>query len=326
MRILVTGSTGLLGNNLVRQAIDDGHQVVALVRTKDRPKALSDLDVELAFGDVTDADSVLRAATGVDAILHSAAQIHLGWQHRELSHRVNVEGTRAIVAAAKRERARLVHVSTVNTLAIGNREGTADEDTQHDGQVPCTYVVSKRQAEQITVDAAKEGLEACIVHPGFMLGPWDWKPSSGRMLIEVGKRWTPLAPSGGCSVCDVRDVARGVLLAMERGAIERHYILAGENMSYLQLWTKIAKACGKQPPFTIMRWPARVLVGFIGDLAAKVRGTESDINSAALKMSGQFHCYSSQRARDELGYTVRPADESIADARAWFLEYGYLPR
>lgn len=326
MRILVTGSTGLLGNNLVRQAIDDGHQVVALVRTKERPKALNDLDVELAYGDVTDPESVLRAAKGVDAILHSAAQIHLGWQNRELSHRVNVDGTRAIVAAAKREKARLVHVSTVNTLAIGNREGTVDEDTQHDGQVPCTYVVSKRQAEQVTVEAAQEGLEACIVHPGFMLGPWDWKPSSGRMLIEVGKRWTPLAPSGGCSVCDVRDVARGVLLAMERGTIGRHYILAGENMSYLQLWTKIAKVCGKLAPMTIMRWPARILVGLLGDLAASVRGVESDINSAALKMSGQFHCYSSQRACDELGYSIRPADESIADARTWFLQHGYMPR
>jgi dihydroflavonol-4-reductase len=298
--------------------------VVALVRTKERPKALIELNVQLAFGDVTDPDSVLRAAVGVDAILHSAAQIHLGWKEQELSRRVNVEGTRAIVQAAKREQARLVHVSTVNTLAIGNREGTVDEDTQHDGQVPCTYVVSKRQAEQVTIDAAKEGLEACIVHPGFMLGPWDWKPSSGRMLLEVGKRWTPLAPSGGCSVCDVRDVARGVLLAMERGSIERHYILAGENMTYLQLWTKIAKAWGKQPPMTNMRWPARVAVGWVGDLVAGIRGIESEINSAALRMSSQFHCYSSQRARDELGYSVRSADESIADARAWFQEYGYL--
>jgi dihydroflavonol-4-reductase len=324
MRILVTGSTGLLGNNIVRKSIDDGHQVVALIRTKERPKALDGLDVELAFGDVTDPESVLRAAKGVDAILHSAAQIHIGWQQRELSYRVNVEGTRAVVAAAKREAARLVHVSTVNTLAIGNREGTVDEDSQHDGQIPCTYVVSKRQAEQITVQAARGGLEACIVHPGFMLGPWDWKPSSGRMLLEVGKRWTPLAPSGGCSVCDVRDVARGVLLAMERGSVERHYILAGDNLTYLELWTKIARVFKKNPPLTIMRWPARILAGLFGDVSAKLRGTESDINSAALKMSSQFHCYSSQRACDELGYSVRPADVSIADAQAWFQEHGYI--
>ena len=324
MRILVTGATGLLGNNLVRQAIDDGHRVVALVRSKDRPIALMDLDVELAHGDVTDLDSVLKAAVGVDAILHSAAQIHLGWSQRELSQRVNVEGTRAVTVAARRENSKLVHVSTVNTLAIGNREGTTDEDSQHDGQVPCTYVKSKRDAENITVQAAQQGLEACVVHPGFMLGPWDWKPSSGRMIIEVGKRWTPLAPSGGCSVCDVRDVARGVLFAMERGAKGRHYILAGENMTYLQLWTKIAKVCKKRSPMSIMRFPTRILVGMLGDIATQLRGVETDINSAALRMSSQFHCYSSQRAYDELGYSVRPADDAIADAYSWFEANGYL--
>lgn len=324
MRILVTGATGLLGNNLVRLAIEDGHRVVALIRTTDRPPALMDLDVELANGDVTDKESVFRAAAGVDAILHSAAQLHLGWQQRDLSHQVNVEGTRAIVAAAQREGARLVHVSTVNTLAIGNRQGTVDEDSPHDGQVPCTYVVTKREAEQVTVQAAEAGLEACIVHPGFMLGPWDWKKSSGRMVIEVSKRWTPLAPSGGCSVSDVRDVARGVLLAMERGKNGRHYILAGENMTYLDLWTRITKLCGKQPPLSIMRGPVRMAVGLVGDLLAKTRGFESDINSAALKMSGQFHCYSSQRATDELGYVFRPADQAIADARSWFVEHGEM--
>jgi len=324
MRILVTGATGLLGNNLVRLGIEDGHQMVALVRTKERPIALKDLDVELAFGDVTNPESVLQAAVGVDAILHSAAQIHLGWTSKELSQRVNVEGTRAVVAAARKENAKLVHVSTVNTLAIGKLDGTVDESTQADGQVPCTYVTSKREAERITSKAAEDGLEACIVHPGFMLGPWDWKPSSGRMLIEVGKRWTPLAPSGGCSVSDVRDVARGVLLAMERGAEGQHYILAGENMTYVDLWTRIAKVFGKQAPWTVMRLPARVIIGFIGDLAAKIRGVETDVNSAALKMSSQFHCYSSQKAIDELGYSVRPANESIVDAFEWFKKHGYI--
>ncbi len=324
MRILITGATGLLGNNLVRLGIEDGHQVVALVRTQERPAALNELDVELAYGDVTNPESVLHAASGVDAILHSAAQIHLGWKSQELSDRVNVEGTQAVIAAAQKERAKLVHVSTVNTLAIGNLEGTTDENTQADGQVPCTYVLSKREAERRTLQAAEQGLEACVVHPGFMLGPWDWKPSSGRMLIEVGKRWTPVSPSGGCSVCDVRDVARGVLLAMERGERGNHYILAGENMTYFDLWTRISRVFGKRPPRGIMRWPTRALVGFLGDLAAKFRGVETEINSAALKMSSQFHCYSSQRARDDLGYTVRPADESIADAFEWFKTHGYV--
>jgi dihydroflavonol-4-reductase len=324
MKILITGATGLLGNNLARLALEDGHRVVALVRGKSPPPALHNLDVLIAPGDVTDGPSLIKAAKGVDAILHSAALLHIGWKCGPESQDVNVDGTRNVVAAAKASNAKIVHVSTVNTLAIGNREGTTNEDTPGDGQIPCNYVVSKRGAEQISIDAAKQGLDVSIVHPGFMLGPWDWKPSSGRMILEVGKHWTPLAPSGGCSVCDVRDVARGVLLAMERGQAGRHYILAGENMSYFELWTRISKIFNKQPPFTIMRGPARLLIGAIGDCIAGIRGKESDVNSAALAMSGQFHCYSSQRAKDELGYTTRSADNAIQAAFSWFKTNGYL--
>jgi dihydroflavonol-4-reductase len=323
MKILITGATGLLGNNLVREALADGHRVVALVRGSERPLSLADLEVEIAPGDITDAGSIHKAAQGVDAILHSAALLHLGWKKGPESDRVNVGGTRNVVEAARRCGTKLVHVSTVNTLAIGNREGTTDEETQGDGQVPCNYVVSKRAAEQVTVQAAEAGLDACIVHPGFMLGPWDWKPSSGRMLIEVARLWTPLAPSGGCSVCDVRDVARGILLALDRGVRGRRYILAGENMSYFELWTRMSKIAKKQPPLTIMRAPARWLIGAIGDLAASIRGNETDINSAALKMSSQHHCYSSERARHELGYSPRPADEALFAAHEWFLKHGY---
>lgn len=324
MKILVTGATGLLGNNLVRLALSDGHEVVALARGTDKPKALADLDVRIASGDITDGPSLLKAAEGVDAILHSAALLHLGWRRTDESERVNVGGTRNVVAAARAADAKLVHVSTVNTLAIGNREGTTDEESSGDGQVPCNYVVSKRGAERVTMQAAEQGLKACVVHPGFMLGPWDWKPSSGRMLLEVGRLWTPMAPSGGCSVCDVRDVARGILSAMERGVSGRHYILAGENMSYFELWRRMSKVFRKQPPLTVMRPPARWLIGKIGDILAGVRGVENDINSAALKMSSQFHCYSSHRARQELDYRNRSADEAVAAAYDWFQANGYL--
>jgi dihydroflavonol-4-reductase len=324
MKILITGATGLLGNNLVRLALEDGHRVVALYRSKEPPASLRGLEVGLARGDINDLESLRAAAVGVDAILHSAAFIHIGWTKAAESERVNVAGTMNVASVAEAVGARLVHVSTVNTLAIGDRQGNADEETVGDGQVPCNYVVSKRGAERVTLAAAERGVHASVVHPGFMLGPWDWKPSSGRMVLQVGKYWTPLAPSGGCSVCDVRDVARGVLLTMEKGRAGRRYILAGENVSYLNLWKIIAKRFGKAPPWTIMRWPARWLVGGVGDLAARLTGRETDINSAALRMSSQFHCYSSRRANEELGYQSRGAEEAVAAAYAWFESHGYL--
>lgn len=324
MKIFVTGSAGLLGNNVVRLALAQGHRIVALVRSQTIPRALEKLDIEIVQADLSDRQAVCDAAQTCDVIVHCAALLHLGWRRVEESRIANVEGTRNVIAAAKGANAKVVHVSTVNTLAIGTPGGTTNEDSSGDGQVPCNYVVSKRGAERVSMAAADEGLDVSIVHPGFMLGPWDWKPSSGRMLLEVGKRFTPLAPSGGCSVCDVRDVAQGILSASTLGRRGRHYILAGENMSYFELWTRFSKIFNKQPPRAIMRSPARWLIGSVGDAIASVTGNEGDVNSASLKMSSQFHCYSSQRAIDELNYRPRPANEAIQSAYDWFREWGYL--
>jgi dihydroflavonol-4-reductase len=318
MRILVTGSTGLLGNNIVRAALERGFDVSVLIRDKQKPPALADLPVEIFHGDITDAQAVLDASKSINAIIHSAAHLHIGWKKLAEATAVNEGGTKNIVQAASSVGAKLVHVSTVNTLAIGNREGTVDETASRVGQVPCTYVTTKKLAERVVDQAIEDGLPATVIHPGFMLGPWDWKRSSGRMVLEVGKRFTPLAPSGGCSVCDVRDVADGILNAAQGACTGEHYILAGENMSYFELWTKISKAMGKQPPITIMRWPARWLAGSLGDLWANLTGNESDINSAALAMSCQFHCYSSAKAIRDLNYRIRSADESIQSTIDWF--------
>ena len=324
MRILVTGATGLLGNNIIRAGLDSGHQVTAIVRGQSSQKPLEGLGVRIVEATLTDSTRLIEAARDADAIVHSAAHIHIGWKFLEQAMEVNVESTKSMIEVARVLGKRLVHVSTVNTLAIPNSGAKADETTELDGQVPCTYVLSKRASEKLVREASAQGVQAMVVHPGFMLGPWDWKPSSGRMILEVAKRWTPVAPSGGCSVCDVRDVAHGVLAAIDRGRPGRNYILGGENLTYFDLWSRFAKQLGKSSPFTILRKPGQLLVGFLGDLISRLGSRESDMNSAAIQMSSQHHWYSSQRAMDELGYNPRPADESIRDAIRWFRENRYL--
>lgn len=324
MRVLVTGGTGLLGNNIIRSALSAGHQVVALVRSSPglglSTACFEGLGIDIMEGSVTSSEDVTRAAENCDAILHSAAQIHIGWKLLQECQTTNSNSTTAVCEAALQRNIPLVHVSTVNTLSIPLPEQIADEETTGDRQVPCTYVVSKRASESNVHDAIDRGLRGMIVHPGFMLGPYDWKPSSGRMILEFAKTFTPVAPSGGCSVCDVRDVARGVLLALEYGKAGRHYILAGENRTYFDLWKSYAKNLGKMSPVTILRKPGQVVVGQIGDLISRFSSRESDLNSAAIRMSSQFHYYSSQRAIDELGYSIRSSEESIRDAVAWIQE------
>ena len=323
MTTLVTGATGLVGNNVVRMLRDAGETVRVLVRETSDPRPLAGLDLEVVRGDVCDTSSVRQAMAGVAQVVHSAAHVHIGWSELELQRSVNVEGTRNVAAAARDAGAKMVHVSSVDALGLGSKDLPADEDTPREGKLLCSYVVSKRESEQAFLDEVGHGLEGVIVNPGFMLGPWDWKPSSGRMLLEVKKRFTPFAPKGGCSVCDVRDVAAGILAALQRGAAGRSYILAGENVSYLDLWKRISAITGGSTPICRAGPLMRILAGRGGDLLGKLTGREPDVNSASVRMSDIYNYYSIARAQQELGYVVRPLEESIAEAWKWFQAQGY---
>lgn len=325
VRILVTGGTGLLGNNTVRRAIAAGHHVVALVRdAAAAQRCFAELDVSLVSGDVCDEESVRQAARGCDCVIHSAGLIHIGWHRREEAMVANGTGAEIVARVARQGGLRMVHVSTTNTLAIGQPNAPADESTDGDGQIASTYVVTKRSGEAAVEREIAGGLHASIVHPGFMMGPWDWKPSSGRMLLQVARRPAPLVPKGGCSVCDARDVADAMLAALERGASGRHYILAGENWTYFQLWRRFAALSGRRGPIGELRPGFAFLFGRAADLWGRAAGAEGDVNSAAIETSQQYHWYRSDRAAAELGYRCRPAAVSIEDAAEWFREHGYL--
>jgi len=326
VRILVTGGTGLLGNNVIRQALSRGFEVASLCRSDRNSQPFAGLNVAVHSVDLTRAKDLSQVfESPFDAVVHCAAHIQIGWSRLEEGLRVNRDGTQRLLAEAAKHRVRFIHISTVNTLAVGTQENPADEQTIGDGQIPCTYVVTKRAAEELAVESAKSGQDVVIVHPGFMLGPWDWKPSSGRMIQGL-QGFAPLAPSGGCSVCDPRDVADAILQAIQRGTPGRHYILGGENLTYLELWQRIANELGKRGPFTYMRAPGRFVGSIVGDILSKVLSRELDVNSAAIGMASQFHWYSSQRAVDELSYKPRPADESIHDAVTWLRDNHLLAK
>ncbi|QDT09184.1 NAD-dependent epimerase/dehydratase family protein [Planctomycetes bacterium K23_9] len=321
MKVFVTGGTGLLGNTILRQLAADGHESVALLRNGKDTQPFCELQPEFVVGDLSDTQLIDDAIGRCDAVIHSAALIHLGWKKRDESMRVNRDGTKAIVDACLKHDRKLVAVGTVNTLAVGSREAIADEETSLDhagGQVPCSYIVSKRAGVAEVLKGVSQGLRASIVHPGFMLGPWDWKPSSGRMILELARNWTPIAPSGGCSVCDSRDVAAGVISAIEKGRDDgRQYILAGHNWMYRKLWDEMSERIGTQKSF-MRAGPLQRLIGAVaGDCWSKLTGHEVDMNSANVKISSQYHWYDSSRAIHELGYQIRPADESLDASVEW---------
>ena len=324
MRILITGANGLLGNNIARLAQKRGLSLASICRSDGANRAFGGLDIEVFPVNLVDRKRLATVFENqFDVVIHCAASIHIGWKFVEQGMQVNRDGTQYLLEEAGKRGIKFIHVSTVNTLPVGTKDLIVDEETKGGGQILCNYIVTKMAAERLAVEAAAAGQDVIIVHPGFMVGPWDWKPSSGRMLQAL-QGFAPVSPSGGCTVCDPRDVAEAILNAIDRGVSGRHYILGGENMMYLDLWRRICEALGKKGPLTSMRAPGRILAGAIGDTISRFTKQELDINSAAIRISSQIQWFSSQRAISELGYKPRPAIDSIRDAVAWLRENNLL--
>lgn len=323
MRIFLTGATGFLGNNLLRLLLEDEHEVTVSVRHSSDLRPLDGLVMEKCEVDLADPTSISQAIYGNDLVIHAAAMIQLGWTKLEQSRRINVGGTQAIAEATRRQGVRMVYVSTVDALASGTADRPATELDFEPAKPSCSYVVSKREAETAFLTEVENGLDGVIVNPGFMVGPWDWKPSSGQMMLAIAKQFVPFAPGGGCSIADVRDVAAGIVAAYDYGKAGERYILGGHNLTYLDLWTRMAKVVGTRAPKAKLPGLVGKVAGMFGDVAGKMFPNEPQVNSAAVQMGSLLHWYSSDKAAKELGYRFGDVDVALEDAWNWFRKYGY---
>ena len=162
-----------------------------------------------------------------------------------------------------------------------------------------------------------------LEHPLLFFGPWDWKPSSGKMILALTEKFLPMAPSGGISVGDARNIAAGILAAMQRGSSGQRYVLAGDNVSYLQLWRKIAGLVKRRGPITAMRTPMKKILSVGGDFYTRVTKSETEINSEALRLGACWNFYDSSKAVNELGYDPGNYETALRDSWNWLVENGY---
>ncbi len=329
--ILVTGGTGLLGLNIVRQLATAGERVRVLVRPSAQPRlGLEDIEVEQAPGDVTDAESVRRAMQGVRQVYHVAALTWQGpWQSvRRQMEAVNVGGTEIVARAALEAGVeRLVHTSSTVAIGHGTLEQPATEESAWNFEGFGPYYDTKHEAEAVIHRFIGEGLDAVIVNPGYMLGPWDIKPTSGTMLLEAARTpfGIPFYTGGGNNLCDVEDVAEGHRLAMEKGVAGRRYILANENLPYREIFTLVNRAVGKPPPR--LRMPKTLLLGVapLLDAVGYFMPERMDKYNSSTVRAGETGLYvSPERAVRELGLKSTPVEQSLEKAVRWFRDHGYL--
>ncbi len=326
MKVLVTGANGFLAANVVRELIRRGIPVRALVRAGADLRALEGTCPELVYGMFTDPETALQALEGCDAVIHAAADTSQQHTSVEPYRKVNIEGTHTLLDAACRAGVRqFIFVSTANTIGHGTLENPGHEGLP--ARFPFTesgYARSKAAAQELVLSYAREGkLQALSVNPTFMIGPYDAKPSSGRLITSMVNRKVVPVPPGGKNFVDVRDVAAGICNALEKGRSGEIYLMAGWNLSFAEFYNLLGKAAGKS--YFRIRFGESLLnlLGFLGSLATGA-GFRSSLNRINAKILCTGNYYTPQKAVSELGMPQTPLEKSVADALGWFTQNGYV--
>jgi dihydroflavonol-4-reductase len=325
---LVTGANGHLGNNLCRLLVERGERVRAMIRSNADPAPLAGLDVEIVRGDILDAGDAATAVADCRRVCHAAAGF-LMWSRdpeRDII-RPCVQGTRTVLEAAARAHVeKLVYVSTSGT--IGHATTPVPRDETHNNTSPHTHymrgkVAAEREAFAI---AERTGLPVVVVQPGLILGPRFWKLSeSVRQVADFLNHGAPLYFDGGFSVVDVEDVARGSILAMEKGRVGERYILAGEDLSLKQLFDLTADLSGLRAPRFKAPVPVLRVAAALMEFGAQVTGMRPMLDRSQVdEFAGKYAYFSSAKAQRELGYTYLPARETVQRTITWLLEHGFV--
>lgn len=315
----VTGGTGFIGANLVRLLVEEGYQVKALVRPDSRLDNLHNIDVELVKGKLND-PNLSRLMTGCDVLFHVAAHYSLWQADKDLLYRHNVLGTRHILAAARQAGIdRTVYTSSV--AAIGVKEaGIADETYQSPVEkLIGDYKKSKYWAEQEAIKAAKANQDIIIVNPSSPIGPLDIKPTpTGDIILRFLKKQMPFYLDTGLNFIDVRDVARGHLLALEKGKTGERYILGNQNLTLKEILDKLAKITGiPAPKNTVPAW-LPLSVAWIDEKILAPLGKTPSVPLDGVRMSTQKMYYDPSKAVKELGLPQTPIETALKDAVDWF--------
>jgi dihydroflavonol-4-reductase len=327
MKALVTGATGFVGAAVVRALLAAHWQVRALVRPGSVRSNLRSLDVEAVEGDLTDFDSLVRAAQGCAGLFHAAADYRLGARDPSQLYRNNVDGTRNMLTAARRAGVqRIVYTSSVATIGIPADGAPGDERTPVALEnMIGHYKRSKYLAEEVVREAAREAASVVIVSPSTPVGPGDVKPTpTGQLVLDAAAGRMPAYVDTGLNVVHVDDVAAGHLLAYERGEAGERYILGGQDMTLREILEVIAALVGRQPPRVRLPYGVVLPIAYLAEGYARLSGRSGRITLEGVRMSRKRMFFSSAKAVRELGYRWRPPAEAFADAIRWFRERGEL--
>jgi dihydroflavonol-4-reductase len=347
MLALVTGATGFLGSHVARVLAEQGAELRLLVRPTSDLRNLNDDDLKNADrveGDLRDAVSISKALSGCDVVFHVAADYRLWVRDPEEMYRSNVEGTRSLLEAARKQGVRrVVYTSSVATMGftsnhaaagVRSAEGAslhtstvADEDSPVSlADMIGHYKRSKFMAEQVAVEAARSGVDVVIVNPTTPVGERDIKPTpTGRIVVDFLKRKFPAYVETGLNLVDATECARGHVQALEKGRSGERYILGGENLTLKQILDRLAAITGLKSPTLKLPYAFAFAAGVVDEMVTgRLLGREPRATIDAVRMGRKMMFVSSAKAERELGWRTVAVDGALRRSVDWFRRNGYV--
>lgn len=328
MLAFVTGATGFLGSHVARVLANDGAQLRLLVRPSSNLTNLQGLNAETATGDLRDAVSLEKAIAGCEVVFHVAADYRLWVRDPGEMYRSNVEGTRAILEAARKNNVRrVVYTSSVATVGFRTDGQPANEDSPVSlADMIGHYKRSKFMAEQVAMEAGRSGMQVVTVNPTTPIGEQDVKPTpTGRIVVDFLKRKFPAYVETGLNLVDVRECARGHVAALEKGKSGERYILGGEDLTLKQILDRLAKMTGLPSPSVKLPYLFAFAAGVVDEavtgmiLRREPRATVDTVRMGKKKMFA-----SSAKAQRDLGWRIVPVEDALRRAVDWFRANRYV--
>lgn len=317
-----------MGAHVARALAAQGADLRLLVRASSRLENIADLGADVVTGDLREPESLKKAMAGCEFVFHVAADYRLWVRDPEQMYRSNVEGTRAIIQAAQHSGVRrVIYTSSVATMGF-TREGhiAGEESPVSIKDMVGHYKRSKFMAEQIALEAGHSGANVVVVNPTTPIGEYDIKPTpTGRIVVDFLKRKFPAYVDTGLNLADVKEVARGHLLAMEKARPGQRYILGGENLTLKQILDKLSTLTGlPAPTMKVPHAVAMVFAVFDQFFTGTILGKEPRATIDAVKMGRKKMFASSAKAERDLGYKVLPVEDALRCAIDWFQAHGYV--
>jgi len=327
-RLFITGATGFVGAHVAAMAAAEGAELRVLARSSSNTSRLPK-NADVVVGDLREPEKFAAALAGCDALIHVAADYRLWVPDPAEMYKANVEGTRTLLRVAREAGVRrVVYTSSVATMGFKADGTVVDEETAvSELDMIGHYKRSKWMAEQVAIEAARDGQEVIVLNPTTPIGSLDTKPTpTGRIVVDFLNKNFPAYVDTGLNLVDVDEIARMHLVALERGTPGERYILGGENLTLKQILDRMSSITGLPSP--TMKVPHAVAMAFAffdENFTGRLRGKEPRATVEAVRMGKKMMFASSGKAERELGFKVLPVYGALRTAIEWFVANGYAP-